>query len=74
MQAALRNERARPAEPRHPSPLGLLRTTQQRLASQLRISANVTGDFGNVTGLRSGAGLRVEDCRDGLVLAGFAIS
>ena len=40
----------------------------------LRISANVTGDFGNVTGLRSGAGLRGEDCRKGLVLTGLATS
>ena len=40
----------------------------------MRISANVTGDFGNVTGLRSGAGLRGEDCRKGLVLTGLATS
>jgi hypothetical protein len=29
-----------------------------RLPLQMRISANVTGDFGNVTDLRLGAGLR----------------
>ena len=38
----------------------------------VRISANVTGDFGNVTGLRSGAELRGEDGRKGLVLTGQA--
>jgi hypothetical protein len=34
----------------------------------MRISANVTADFGIVTGLRIDAGLRGFDCRDGLVL------
>jgi hypothetical protein len=37
----------------------------------LRISANVTGDFGNVIGLRSDAELRREDCRDGVFLGWF---
>ena len=41
---------------------------------RLRISANVTGDFGNVTDLRSGAGLRLGDCRDGVVLTGLITS
>lgn len=41
---------------------------------QLRISANVSGDFGNVTGWRSDAGLRGEDCRDGVVLPGLYAS
>jgi len=37
------------------SPLAALR---ERLARQVRISANVTGDFGNVTDWGLGAGLR----------------
>ncbi len=45
-----------------------------RRAGIVRISANVTVDFGSVTGLRSGAGLRGEDCRKGLFLTGLAIS
>ena len=40
----------------------------------LRISANVTGDFGNMTDFGVGAGLRGEDCRFGLGLAGLDIS
>jgi hypothetical protein len=36
----------------------------------LRISANVTADFGIVTGLRVDAGLRAFDCRDGVVFVG----
>ena len=43
-------------------------------ARQLRISANVTGDFGNVTDLGSDAGLRGGDCRDGVVLTGWLTS
>ncbi len=38
--------------------------------AKVRISANVTTDFGIVTGLRIDAGLRGFDCRDGLVLEG----
>ena len=45
-----------------------------RQNSFVRISANVTGDFGNVTGLRSDAGLRREDCRDGCFLPVFDVS
>ena len=46
----------------------------QSFETCVRISANVTGDFGNVTGLRSGAGLRREDCRDGCFLPVFDVS
>ena len=37
----------------------------EQLTYLLRISANVTADFGIVTGLRVDAGLRRFDCRDG---------
>jgi hypothetical protein len=37
----------------------------------MRISANVTDDFGNVTGLRPALELREEDCRFGRSLAGL---
>jgi predicted MFS family arabinose efflux permease len=40
------------------------------LGAMLRISANVTADFGIVTGLRVDAGLRAFDCRDGVVFVG----
>jgi hypothetical protein len=36
----------------------------------VRISANVTDDFGNVTGLKVGAGLRGFDCGDGVGFVG----
>ena len=45
-----------------------------RADGQVRISANVTGDFGNVTDLGSGAGLRGEDCRFGVGLPGSGAS
>jgi len=38
---------------------------------KLRISANVTDDFGNVTGLEPVLELREEDCRFGRNLAGL---
>jgi hypothetical protein len=38
--------------------------------TQLHISANVTADFGIVTGLRVDAGLRGFDCRDGVGFVG----
>jgi hypothetical protein len=40
----------------------------------VRISAKVTGDFGHLTGLRSDAGLRREDCRVGVFLPGLTSS
>ena len=40
----------------------------------VRISANVTGDFGNVTDFGVGAGLRGEDCRFGVGLPGSGTS
>ncbi|MDP3086001.1 MAG: hypothetical protein Q8N44_20220 [Rubrivivax sp.] len=56
---------------KHPSPLGSQQAVAEKAANSaasvkarvdsknmLRISANVTGDFGNVTDLRLGAGLR----------------
>ena len=39
-------------------------------AVQVRISANVTADFGIVTGLGVDAGLRGFDCRDGVGCVG----
>lgn len=40
--------------------MDIVHLNQKQLAARwrLRISANVTGDFGNVTDLRLGAGLR----------------
>jgi len=42
---------------------------QTKKGNQLRISANVTDDFGNVTGLEPVLELREEDCRFGRNLA-----
>jgi hypothetical protein len=43
---------------------------QHRVDAMLRISANVTADFGIVTGLKVDAGLRGFDCRDGVGFVG----
>ena len=40
----------------------------------VRISANVTGDFGNVTDYVVGAGLRGDDCSFGVGLPGSGTS
>ena len=46
----------------------------QHFTGMVRISANVTGDFGNVTDFGVGAGLRGADCRFGVGLPGSATS
>jgi hypothetical protein len=44
------------------------------LRPSLRISANVTGDFGNVTDIDRLLGCAGEDCRDGTIWAGWNTS
>ena len=46
----------------------------QHFTGMVRISANVTGDFGNVTDFGVGAGLRGADCRFGVGLPGSGTS